>query len=184
LLFGSDPEYFFPGAYVQYVRYVGTAQATDVEVEQRLSGDLIQVMRAIDQLAQAVAETRPLRQTDLSDRMVSSYPPAALHELLTNAVIHRNYDGSTAPVAINHFSDRIEILNPGSLFGDLTAAQFPQGVSYRNPVLAEAAKVLGFANRFGRGIALAQDALAKNGSPSLEYVVGENHMLMTVRRRL
>jgi hypothetical protein len=35
----------------------------------------------------------------------------------------------------------------------------------------------------GRGIALAQDALLKNDSPALEYVVGENHMLMTVRKR-
>lgn len=183
LLFGRDPEYFFPGAYVQYVRYTGSNQATDVEVEQRLSGDLVQVMRGIDQLAQSVAETHPLRQADLSDKLVYRYPPIALHELMTNAIIHRNYEGSTTPVTINHFSDRIEILNPGSLYGDLTAEQFPQGVSYRNPLLAEAAKVLGFANRFGRGIALAQDALAKNDSPALEYVVGENHMLMTVRKR-
>lgn len=183
LLFGRDPEYFFPGAYVQYVRYAGLSQAADVEVEQRLSGDMIQVLRGIDQLAQNVAETRPLRQPDLSDRIVHGYPPVALHELFTNAVIHRNYDGSTTPVVINQFSDRIEIINPGSLYGDLTAEQFPQGVSYRNPLLAEAAKVLGFANRFGRGVALAQDALDKNESPPLEYVVGENHMLMTVRKR-
>jgi len=77
----------------------------------------------------------------------------------------------------------IEIHNPGSLYGDLTKQQFPDGTSYRNPVLAEAAKTLGFANRFGRGIALAQDLLKKNGSPPLEYVVGENHLVMIVRRR-
>jgi len=183
LLFGRNPEYFFAGAYIQYVRYAGISQSSDVDAEQRLSGDLLQILRGLDQLAQSVAETRPLRQADLSEVLVSSYPPAALHELLINAVIHRNYDGSTTPVTVNHYSDRIEIQNPGSLFGDLTADQFPRGVSYRNPVLAEAAKVLGFANRFGRGISLAQDALVKNGSPPLEYVVGENHMQMTVRKR-
>lgn len=184
LLFGNNPEYFFPGAYVQYVRYEGTSQAADVTLEQRLSGDLVQVMRALDQLAQSLAEARPVRQADLSEILVSNYPPAALHELFINAIVHRNYDGSTTPVSVNHFSDRIEIQNPGSLFGDLTLAQFPKGVSYRNPLLAEAAKTLGFANRFGRGIALAEDALAKNGSPPLTYEVGDNHMLMTVRRRL
>ena len=101
-----------------------------------------------------------------------------------NAVIHRNYDNSTTPISINQFSDRIEIQNPGSLFGDLSRRQFPNGVSYRNPLLAEAAKTLGFVNRFGRGIAVAQQELVRNGSPALDYVVGDNHMLMILRKHL
>jgi ATP-dependent DNA helicase RecG len=99
-------------------------------------------------------------------------------------VIHRNYDAYTTPISINHFSDRIEIQNPGSLYGDLTRDQFPNGTAYRNPVLAEAAKTLGFANRFGRGIALANEQLRENHSPSLDYVIGENHLAMIVRKRL
>ena len=39
-----------------------------------------------------------------------------------------------------------------SLYGDLTQDRLRKGTSYRNPILAEAAKVLGFVNRFGRGI--------------------------------
>lgn len=183
LLFGKDPETFVPGAYVQYVRYEGDSQSSDVLVERRLSGDLLQVMRGLDQLAKDVAGARPVRQPNLADVTVRDYPEIALHELLMNAVIHRNYDNSTTPVSINHFSDRIEIQNPGSLFGDLTPGQFPNGVSYRNPVLAEAAKTLGFVNRFGRGIAVAQRELLQNGSPALEYVVGANHMLMTLGKR-
>jgi len=184
LLFGKDPETFVPGAYVQYVRYDGDSQTADVLVERRFGGDLLQVMRSLDQFAKDVAGTRPLRQPNLADMTVRDYPEVALHELLMNAVVHRNYDNSTTPVSINHFSDRIEIQNPGSLFGDLTRGQFPNGVSYRNPVLAEAAKTLGFVNRFGRGVAVAQSALLQNGSPPLEYVVGDNHMLMALRKRL
>ena len=183
LLFGKDPETFVPGAYVQYVRYEGESQATEVLQERRFDGDLVQVMRSLDLLARELAGGRPLRQPNLADTTVQNYPEIALHELLMNALIHRNYDNSTTPVSINHFSDRIEIQNPGSLFGDLTRDQFPRGVSYRNPLLAEAAKTLGFVNRFGRGIAVAQRELEQNGSPSLEYTVGDNHMLMTVRQR-
>ena len=183
LLFGKDPETFVPGAYIQYVRYEGQSQASEVMTERRFDGDLLQVMRGLDQLAKELAGVRPLRLPNLTDTTVQDYPELALHELLMNAVVHRNYDNSTTPVSINHFSDRIEIQNPGSLFGDLTRGQFPHGVSYRNPVLAEAAKTLGFVNRFGRGIAVAQRELERNGSPTLEYVVGDNHMLMTVRKR-
>lgn len=183
LLFGKDPLSFFPGAYIQYVQYDGPTQADTPVDEQRITGDLLNVMRDLDRLAKDLARRRPLRRTDLKDEVVADYPEIALHELFINAVIHRNYDGSTTPVSINHFSDHIEIQNPGSLYGDLTKEQFPNGTSYRNPVLAEAAKTLGFANRFGRGIALAKSVLKKNGSPDLNYIVGENHLAMIVGKR-
>jgi len=183
LLFGKDPLSFVPGAYVQYVRYDGVTQAAPVLKEQALSGDLLNLMRDIDRLAKDLAGNRPIRRPDLSEVVVADYPEVALHELFMNAVIHRNYDGSTTPVSINHFSDRIEIQNPGALYGDLTKAMFPNGTAYRNPVLAEAAKTLGFANRFGRGIALAKQYLRDNQSPELQYVVGENHLAMIVSKR-
>jgi ATP-dependent DNA helicase RecG len=183
LLFGKDPLYFFPGAYVQYVKYDGPSQSDPPVKEMRISGDFVNVMRDLDRLAKDVANYRPIRRSDLSEEMVADYPDIALHELFINAVIHRNYDGSTTPVSINHFSDRIEIQNPGSLYGDLTRDQFPGGTAYRNPVLAEAAKILGFANQFGRGIALAEDRLLKNGSPKLGYALGDNHLVMIVRQR-
>ncbi|MDA8376568.1 MAG: putative DNA binding domain-containing protein [Planctomycetia bacterium] len=183
LLFGKDPLSFFPGAYVQYVKYDGLSQSDTPLKELRISGDFVNVMRDADRLARDIAVYRPIRRSDLSEELIADYPDIALHELFINALIHRNYDGSTTPVSINHFSDRLEIQNPGSLYGDLTRAQFPDGTAYRNPVLAEAAKTLGFANQFGRGIALAESCLRKNGSPRLEYTVGDNHLVMIVRRR-
>ena len=183
LLFGKDPLSFFPGAYVQYVKYDGLTQADAPLKEQRITGDLLGVMRDLDRLAGDLANRRPVRRADLGEDLVADYPDVALHELFINAIIHRNYDGSSTPVSINHFSDRVEIQNPGALYGDLTKAQFPDGTAYRNPVLAEAAKTLGFANRFGRGIALAKSHLEKNASPPLDYIVGENHLAMIVRKR-
>ena len=156
LLFAKDPVYFFPGAYVQYVHYEGTSLDADVAEERRFGGDMMSVCACLDRLANEVAAARPVARPGPAERMVFDYPPKALHELLMNAVIHRNYDGSTAAVLVNHFSDRIEIQNPGGLYGELTREQFPNGTAYRNPVLAEAAKTLGFVNRFGRGISLAR----------------------------
>jgi ATP-dependent DNA helicase RecG len=181
LLFGKDPLFFVPGAYVQYVRYEGPTLADEPTRDRRFSGDLLSVLRGLDELAEDVAEARPVPAQGLSERMAFSYPPRALHELFVNAVIHRNYESSTAPVLINHFQDRIEILSPGGLYGELTPEQFPRGTSYRNPVLAEAARTLGFVNRYGRGIAIAQAELQKNGSPEARFELGAHHFLVTVR---
>ncbi|MBI3834091.1 MAG: putative DNA binding domain-containing protein [Planctomycetes bacterium] len=183
LLFGKDCLNFFPGAYIQYVSYDGQSQASEVLGESRITGDLLSVMRELDQLAIRLAEARPSRQEDLTDTTVYAYPPAALHELLINAVIHRNYEDSTTPIMVNQFNARLEIHNPGSLFGDLTRDHFPGGTAYRNPIVAEAAKTLGFVNRFGRGIAIAENEMKRNGNPRLEFDIGDNHLAAILRAR-
>jgi ATP-dependent DNA helicase RecG len=183
LLFGKDPLSFVPGAYLQYVRYEGLTLADEPSRDRRFSGDLLSVLRGLDQLAEDVSDTRPVPAQGLSERLAYSYPPRALHEVFVNAVIHRNYESSTAPVLINHFQDRIELQSPGGLYGDLTPEQFPRGTSYRNPVLAEAARTLGFVNRYGRGIAIVQAELQKNGSPAAYFEPSANYFLVTIWKR-
>jgi predicted HTH transcriptional regulator len=54
------------------------------------------------------------------------------------------------------FVDHIEIQNPGGLYGEVTQANLPTRNSYRNPVIAEALKSLGFVNRNGHSVQRAQ----------------------------
>ncbi|MDX2000783.1 MAG: ATP-binding protein [Thermoanaerobaculia bacterium] len=183
LLFGTDPEFFFPGAYVQFVRYAGRDRAAEVAADRRLSGDLGQILRALGQLADELAGGRPEYVDHFREVTAYDFPPRALRELLVNAIIHRNYESSSTPIQIDHFEDRLEILNPGGLHPDLSRELFPRGTAYRNPVLAEAARVLGYANRFGRGIEVAQAEIKKNGSPSAEFFPADNHFLVTIWKR-
>jgi hypothetical protein len=46
---------------------------------------------------------------------------------------------------------------------------FPRQTDYRNPIVAEALKVLGYVNRFGRGVLDAQQALRENGNAPARY---------------
>jgi ATP-dependent DNA helicase RecG len=183
LLFAKDPLEFVPGAYVQYVRYAGTSQADDPLEDRRFSGDLLTVLRGLDLLAQEVAVARPLADPGPVEKTVFAYPPKAMHEILVNAVIHRNYENSNAPVSLNHFVDRFEILSPGGLYGDLRPEDFPRVTAYRNPVLAEAARALGFVNRYGRGVAIARAELERNESPPPDFRPEPNHFLVIVHRR-
>ena len=65
LLFGKDPLSFVPGAYIQYVRYEGLTLADEPSRDRRFSGDLLSVLRGLDQLAEDVAEGRPLQAQGL-----------------------------------------------------------------------------------------------------------------------
>ena len=52
------------------------------------------------------------------------YPIVALQQLVRNAIMHRDYETSNAPVRITWFNDRIEIQNPGGPFGQVTCENF------------------------------------------------------------
>ena len=110
---------------------------------------------------------------------------AALQQLVRNAVLHRTYEVTNAPVRVSWYDDRIEIASPGGPFGAVTAENFGQpGVTdYRNPNLAEALRVLGYVQRFGIGIPAARQALARNGNPPPEFDVQPSYLGVIVRSR-
>lgn len=168
LLLGNNPKYFLPGAYVQYVHYAGTGMESEVLNEVEFSGDIISIMRRLDDFVKNNIEQRPVAVSALREATVISYPFRAIRELLNNAVMHRNYE-SNAPIKFYEFSDRLEISNPGGLYGSARPDNFPNQNDYRNPVIAEALKVIGYVNKFNRGIATAQSELKINGNPEPRF---------------
>jgi ATP-dependent DNA helicase RecG len=181
LLFGKNPLEWLPGAYIQFLRFEGTSLGSDVLVEKSLSGDFLTVLRELESLIELHIEQRPVTQSALQDRQVSEYPVVSLRELSMNAVLHRSYE-STAPIRIYWFSDRVEIQSPGGLYGEASPENFPRQNSYRNPVLAEAMKTLGFVNRFGRGVVRAQEALVKNGNGPAEFQFDPGYVCAVLRK--
>jgi len=114
----------------------------------------------------------------------ADYPIEALRQLARNAVLHRSYEGTNAPVRINWFTESIEIQSPGGPYGQVTRENFgtPGITDYRNPHLAEAMKTLGYVQRFGVGFVLARKALEENGNPPLEFEIEDSAVLVRPRR--
>lgn len=182
LLFGKNPCFFLPGAYVQYLMLPGT-ELTDLPVDQaEISGDLHSVLRELEGRIRLLIQTAMRPVSALEEKLLPDYPEWALRELLMNAVMHRNYDSNT-PIRFYAFSDHIEIQSPGGLYGEATPENFPTRNSYRNPVIAEAMKSLGFVNRFGYGVQRAQALLAQNGNPPAAFEFDEHSVWVRITRR-
>lgn len=167
LMFGTNPRFFVPGAFVQYVRFSGEDEASDFEFEHRFDGDLTTQLGQMEAFIKAVIVKTVL--PELGGDYVSSYPLRALKEFLFNAVVHKDYQ-SNAPIKFYEFSDRIEISNAGGLYGKARPENFPNENDYRNPVLSEAVKNLGYVNGFNIGVKAALAALERNGSPAPEFI--------------
>jgi ATP-dependent DNA helicase RecG len=183
LLFAMDARKWLPGAYIQFLRMDGDSLASAVLNDREISGDLLTVLRELDALVDAHLEQFPVTSSTLRERTVEAYPRLAVRELLMNAVMHRDY-ASTAPLRITWLSDRIEIQSPGGLYGEASPSNFPRQTSYRNPIVAEALKALGYVNRYGRGVIRAQKALEENESAPAEFAFDSGFVLATIRRRV
>jgi ATP-dependent DNA helicase RecG len=169
LLFGNNPLFYFPGAYTQYVKF-NENDKIGVVFEKRFSGALIDELKSLDDFIKSnIIKSRPVRNgNSMQEIHVYNYAPWAMRELVMNAIMHRDYE-SNAPVYIYEFADRIEIINSGGLYGEARPENFPNASDYRNPVLAEAMRAMGFVNRFNFGIRNAQAELKKNGNPEAVF---------------
>jgi len=174
LLFGINPEFYIPGAYIQYVKFNGEEMTNDVEFEKKFSGALVTELNSIDDfIKNNIVKERPVKMDSFQEATIRNYPFWALRELLMNAIMHRNYE-SNSPIYIYEFSNRIEILNPGGLYGDVNAQNFPNASDYRNVVVAESLRTLGYVNRFNYGVrrAIAELIKNENGKPDFDLSIG------------
>ncbi len=183
LVLGTRPLDYIPGGYIQFLRIGGHDLSDPVIDERRIDGTIPEMLSRLDDKLRS----HNLRRVDIVtrdiERRVDSYPMTALRELTRNALIHRDYETTNAPVRVTWFDDRIEIQNPGGPFGSVTKENFarPGVTDYRNPNLAEAMRVLGYVQRFGVGIPTAQRLLREAGHPELDFTVEPTHLLATVR---
>lgn len=182
LTLGRDPQRWVPGAWVQFLRIDGPSITSPIRDQKDLTGRVDDVLLRLNELFvlgvsvhTAVPGTSPeVRHPD--------YPVEALQQLGWNAVMHRSYENTHAPVRVYWYADRIEITSPGGLYGRVTPENFGKGVTdYRNPLVAEIMHHLGFGQRFGLGVPLASESLQHNGNPPAKFVFEPTQVAVTLK---
>ncbi|MDY3801067.1 MAG: ATP-binding protein [Bacilli bacterium] len=104
----------------------------------------------------------------------TEYPLEALREAVANALIHRDYSTQTENtyVSVNMYDDRIEILNPGALYGTNKIEKLGTDTTMesRNPTLVRILEDKGsvIENRHS-GIPTMKREMKKYGLPEPEF---------------
>lgn len=182
LAFGRDPQRWAPGAWVQFLRIDGPTVTDPIRDQKALTGRLDDVLRKLDELFALAVSARTTVAGEPREARRPDYPVDALRQLAWNAVMHRSYEGTHAPSRVYWYSDRIEITNPGGLYGRMTPENFGSGATdYRNPLVAEIMHHLGFGQRFGLGVPLAGEALKDNGNPPAAFDFQPSQIAVTLR---
>ena len=186
LTVGKSPTDWIPGAYVQFLRIDGDKLGDPIQAAHELRGPLPDLLSELDDLLKVNIQASVDFTSGPVEVQNPDYPLAALQQIVRNAVLHRSYENTNAPVRLYWFKDRVEVQNPGGPYGQVTKQNFgqPGAYDYRNPNLAAVMKELGYVQRFGYGIVTARQELDKNGNPPLEFQVEDAYVGAILRRRL
>lgn len=147
-----------PNAGVRLFRVIGTERYTGIEhnVEERprCEGNLPAVISEIRTVISSLLR-RPMRLVGSRFQESSEYPDFAWLEALLNAIAHRDYRIEGTCIEVWLFDDRMEVVSPGSLVGNLTteALLTLKRVHHsRNPRMIRVLVDLGLARDQGEGI--------------------------------
>ncbi|WEV58928.1 putative DNA binding domain-containing protein [Bifidobacterium sp. ESL0728] len=127
LALGEFPQKFFPRLNVTFTAFPGTTKTERTSDGRRFldTQTIIGPIPAMvaDTLAAVARNSRTGAVIEGAFRKdVADYPAGAVREAISNALMHRDYspDSRGSQVQVNLYADRLEILNPGGLFGAVT----------------------------------------------------------------
>ncbi len=172
LMFCDRPQDFIPYARVEIIR---EAKNTDKMEATVFDGPIwMQVIRAKDFFEEVIQRSYTVREEGLlGHRMVYNWPETAFAELLTNAVMHKEYD-KREYVGVYVYADTLSFINhnrplPPVTIEDMNAQEEFRDREYLNPEIKEMFFALGLIQSYGSGIRRAKHAMADNGNPPLLF---------------
>jgi ATP-dependent DNA helicase RecG len=185
LLFSDEPQAAFPKhCGIKVYRYKtkeaeGFREALEF-TPKTVEGCVYDQIKNAVSLTKATTESIPRMGADSLETI--NYPPETLHEIVTNAVIHRDYSIAD-DVHIRIFDNRIEIQSPGRLPAHITVKNILEERFARNGA------VVRILNKFpdppnkdvGEGLNTAFAAMHNLGLKEPVIVEKDNSVLVTIR---
>lgn len=172
LCFGRSPQLpkVLHNAKVVMTAFAGVDRADRVTVTGEALGRVDEQVERVEGWMRSLPHRERWEGTTRID--VPPVPPRALREAVVNAVAHRDYAITSAPILVDVFTDRLEVTSPGALPNHLSVQSVLAGglTRSRNEALANYLVVRGKMEKRGRGLPIIRSELRAVGAgePRLE----------------
>ena len=175
MLFSIYPQAYFPQLCITAVSVPGKEMSATGSVgerfidNKRIEGSITQMLNDALIFVRKNMKVKTIIDPETgmrNDR--TEYPVIAIRELVLNALIHRDYSIHTesAPITITMYSDRMEIENPGGLYGRMTLDNLGfVSADTRNPYIAGTLEIMGETENRYSGIPTVRSAMKNAGLP-------------------
>lgn len=187
LLFGKNPQRFFPRARIRFVRYEGkTAEVGD---RMNVVKDVKFCGRILDQVRDAVAfvKTQIREYTRLGEgavfQTVPEFPEFCWTELIVNSAAHRDYSIGGTDIQIKMFDDHFTVESPGILPGLVRVSNIREFHFSRNPKIVELLNEYDLVKEFGEGVDRVYRDMEEAGLPEPVYRQSEFMLYATLKNK-
>lgn len=184
MIWGLYPQAFLPQLGIIAVAVQGTelgepqpdgARFSD---NKRIEGTIPEMLEGAMSFVRTNTRIRTIIDKDGNRTDIPDYPMNAVREVILNALVHRDYSIHTEgmPIQLTVYSDRLEVKNPGGIYGRLTVDMLGNAQpDTRNPVLATALEVIGVTENRYSGIPTIRREMkeAKHPTPEFTAIHGE-----------
>ncbi len=171
LMFSRNPETFIPYSFVELIYRSPYGESVMQSKEYR--GPIWkQLKNVMDDIRNLYIRSITLRVKDtLESETVYNYPYSTVEELVTNAIVHKNYENPRT-IQIYVYDKSMVITNynkpiPPVTIKDLNEREAFPDRTYENPTIREMFKSLDYIESYGSGIGKAKKAMSKNGSSNI-----------------
>ena len=141
---------------------------------QRIEGNIPDMLNAAIKFVRKNMRTKTIINPENGVREDRpDYPTIAIREAIINALVHRDYSIHTEgmPIQIIMYEGRMEIRNPGGLYGRIRVDQLGKvQPDTRNPVLASSVEVLGITENRYSGIPTIKKEMKKYNLREPEFL--------------
>jgi len=168
LMFGSYPQRFEQQMVVVFLQYYGITTTEEAPSGERFldnrkfEGTVKEIIdNATTYVMASMRKGSLIRGVTRQD--IPEYPEVALREAIVNAVAHRDYSHFVrgSHIQVRMFADRLEVQNPGGLYGGVTVEELKEGQSTRNLLLVQLMEDVHIVENRGSGIDAMLDAMLK-----------------------
>ena len=184
LLFGKNPQKFFPRARTRFIRYDGVDEKVGAEMnvikDVTIEGTILnQVKKTIEFIETQVREHTFLGQNAqfITKR---DYPEFVIQEMVVNSCCHRAYSIKGTEIQIKMFDDRLVFESPGKLPGMVKPTNIRNTHFSRNPKIAAFLKAYHYVKEYGEGVDRIYRELEANGIPMLSFRTDDFILKITV----
>ena len=150
LFFAKNARQFFPQAYITCLLARGTDKVHILDRKHFDGGivaDIEEAMRFVERNTRTAYRIEGLQRED-----VPEYPVKAVREAITNAVMHRDWFVEGANVFVEIYANRMEVVSPGGLPGNLSIADLGGRSVRRNSLIADLLHRIAFIEKAGTGM--------------------------------
>ena len=176
LLFGKDPQRFYSQSVVRIGKFLSDTEIQSTDI---VKGNLFQQLENTLEILRMKYLQSQTKFEGIHRRDILEYPYEALREAVINALIHRDYIG-TSQIQIRVYSDKLIIMNEGKLPPEVPVEKLKTNhlSRPRNRLLAEVFYYAGFIEAWGRGTIKIVEKCVEQGLPEPDFK--EEHGVMTV----